>query len=51
MTAFGSDALRAGALKLGALVIDKPFELDELRHAILAYVGRPDALESASSGE
>ena len=43
MTAFGSDALRAGASRLGAVVIDKPFDLDELRQAIFAQFGRRDS--------
>lgn len=36
MTAFGTPEIVAGAAGLGAVVIDKPFELNELRRLVLA---------------
>lgn len=39
MTAFGDDAARAHAEKLGALLLDKPFRLDELRLAARTLLG------------
>lgn len=34
MTAFGDDATRARAEKLGAVLFDKPFDMDDLRTAV-----------------
>ena len=36
MTAFGTPEIVAGAAGIGAVVIDKPFELNELRRLVLA---------------
>ena len=38
MTAFGDDATRARAEKLGAILFDKPFDLDDLRTAVQSLV-------------
>jgi DNA-binding response OmpR family regulator len=38
MTAFGDDATRARAEKLGAILFDKPFDMDDLRTAVRALV-------------
>ena len=35
MTAFGDDATRSRAESMGALLFDKPFELDDLRTAVV----------------
>ena len=35
MTAFGDDATRARTSSLGALLFDKPFEIDDLRTAVV----------------
>lgn len=41
MTAFGGDEVRAEALRAGAAaVFDKPFEMDDLRTAVVNLVGR-----------
>ena len=40
MTAFGDDETRAKAGLLGALLFDKPFELDDLRTAIVSLLQR-----------
>ncbi len=39
MTAFGDDATRARAALAGALLFDKPFDLDDLRMAIASLLG------------
>ena len=39
MTAFGDDATHAAALELGAVTLDKPFELHDLRQLVI-YAGR-----------
>lgn len=41
MTAFGTPEIVAGAAGLGAVVIDKPFELSELRTLVLAAGSQP----------
>ncbi len=38
MTAFGDDATRARAEKLGAILFDKPFDIDDLRTAVQSLV-------------
>jgi len=40
MTAFGDDATRAHAARLGALLFDKPFDLDDLRTAAMSLLQR-----------
>jgi two-component system OmpR family response regulator len=40
MTAFGDDATRARAEMLGALLFDKPFDLDDLRTAVMNLLHR-----------
>ncbi len=40
MTAFGDDATRAHAARLGALLFDKPFDLDDLRTAVMSLLQR-----------
>ena len=40
MTAFGDDATRAHAARLGALLFDKPFDLDDLRTAVMILLQR-----------
>lgn len=40
MTAFGDVATREHARTLGALLFDKPFDLDDLREAVATIVGR-----------
>jgi DNA-binding response OmpR family regulator len=40
MTAFGDEATRAHAEELGALLFDKPFDLTDLRTAVVSLLGR-----------
>lgn len=40
MTAFGDAVTRSHALKLGALLFDKPFDLDDLRTAVASLLRR-----------
>ena len=42
MTAFGDRAVHEEARRLGAAVLDKPFELDELRTTVLRLARRSD---------
>jgi two-component system OmpR family response regulator len=42
MTAFGDDATRAHAEMLGALLFDKPFDLDDLRTAVMNLLHRDE---------
>ena len=35
MTAFGDESMRTEAQRLGAVLFDKPFDLDDLRTAVL----------------
>jgi DNA-binding response OmpR family regulator len=39
MTAFGDEETRALAERLGAVLFDKPFEMDDLRIAVIAMLG------------
>ena len=48
MTAFGDDATRARAAKLDAVLFDKPFDVDDLRTAVLHLLDR-DRYESHRS--
>lgn len=41
MTAFGDEATHAEAQRLGALLLDKPFETGDLRQAVKALLGEP----------
>lgn len=50
MTAFGDTRLHAMAEGLGAaLVLDKPFDLDDLRAAVAALLDRPSPVPAAAS--
>jgi DNA-binding response OmpR family regulator len=40
MTAFGDEATRARAESMGALLFDKPFEIDDLRTAVVNLLHR-----------
>ena len=40
MTAFGENEMRARALKLGALLFDKPFPVDQLRACVSQLLAR-----------
>jgi CheY-like chemotaxis protein len=40
MTAFGDDEIRARAERVGALLLDKPLRLDELREAVVRLARR-----------
>ena len=43
MTAFGDEATRAKAGKLGAVLFDKPFDVDDLRTAVLHLLASDSA--------
>ena len=40
MTAFGDDEVRREAAELGAVLLDKPFAMDDLRSAALSLLGK-----------
>ena len=50
MTAFGDARLHAMARSLGAaLVLDKPFDLDDLRAAVARLLDRPEPAEALAT--
>ena len=50
MTAFGDDQTRAHAEMLGAVLFDKPFDLDDLRTAVMSLLHRDRGLADDSGG-